>query len=78
MKPLEHIGDIRIVHLDGGLGGGAPATDGVATSGQSLSDQVMNSALKYRVQAPLVDSLLKDIGLDGLDAESVAKALRKG
>ena len=78
VKPLEHIGDIRIVHLDGGLGGGAPATDGVATSGQSLSDQVMNSALKYRVQAPLVDSLLKDIGLDGLDAESVAKALRKG
>ena len=53
-------------------------SDGVATSGQSLSDQVMNSALKYRVQAPLVDSLLKDIGLDGLDAESVAKALRKG
>ncbi len=77
VKPLEHIGDIRIVHLDGGLGAGSQATDAVAGSGQSLSDQVMNSALKYRVQAPLVDSLLKDIGLDGLDAASVSKALRK-
>jgi hypothetical protein len=25
----------------------------------------MNSALRYRVQAPMVDSLLADIGLDG-------------
>lgn len=76
VKPLEHIGDIRIVHLDGGLGGGGAASEVAATSGQSLSDQVMNSALKYRVQAPLVDSLLKDIGLDGLDAASVARAIR--
>ncbi|NJM84070.1 MAG: hypothetical protein HC844_17920 [Tabrizicola sp.] len=25
----------------------------------------MNSALRYRVQAPFVDSLLSDIGIDG-------------
>jgi len=25
----------------------------------------MNSALRYRVQGPMVDSLLKDIGIDG-------------
>jgi len=25
----------------------------------------MNSALRYRVQAPFVDSLLNDIGIDG-------------
>lgn len=25
----------------------------------------MNSALRYRVQAPMIDSLLSDIGVDG-------------
>ena len=27
----------------------------------------MNSALRYRVQAPFVDSLMKEIGIDGKD-----------
>ena len=31
----------------------------------------MNSALRYRVQAPMVDSLMKDIGIDG---SNVAKS----
>ena len=31
----------------------------------SPTDEVINSALRYRVQAPLVDSLLADIGIDG-------------
>jgi uncharacterized membrane protein YqiK len=73
-KPLEHIEGIRIVHLDGGLGAG-PA--GAASGSGSLSDQVMNSALKYKIQAPLVDSLLKDVGISGLDAEHIARALRE-
>jgi hypothetical protein len=37
----------------------------------------MSSALKYKIQAPLVESLLKEVGLTGLDAESVAKAMRE-
>ncbi len=36
----------------------------------------MTSALKYKVQAPLVASLMKEVGLAGLDAESIARALR--
>ncbi len=43
----------------------------------SLSDQVMNSALRYKIQAPVVESVLKEIGLGGLDADSIAKALRE-
>ena len=31
----------------------------------NTTDEVINSALRYRVQAPLVDSLLSDIGIDG-------------
>jgi len=72
-RPLEKIEGIRIVHLDGGgFGSGTAVMDAPA----SLSDQVMTSALKYKVQAPLVDSLMKEVGLAGLDAESIARALR--
>ena len=45
----------------GGSGGGS----GAAGGGSSPTDEVMNSALRYRVQAPMVDSLLNDIGIDG-------------
>jgi uncharacterized membrane protein YqiK len=57
VKPLEKIQDIRIMQLDGVTGGGA--RDG------SPTDEVINSALRYRVQAPLIDSLLNDIGIEG-------------
>jgi uncharacterized membrane protein YqiK len=60
-KPLEHISDIRIVHVDGlgGSGGGAAPDAG------SVSDQVVNSAMKYKLQAPLVDALLDAAGIRG-------------
>lgn len=77
-KPLEHIEGIKIVHLDGLGMGAAPSVGPGSTAQTSLSDQVMSSALKYKIQAPLVESLLKEVGLTGLDAESVAKAMREG
>jgi uncharacterized membrane protein YqiK len=63
-KPLEHISEIKILHVDG-LGAGAGAAGGAGTSALegALSDQVMNSALKYKLQAPLVDALLKSAGI---------------
>jgi uncharacterized membrane protein YqiK len=57
VKPLEKIQDIRIMQLDGITGGEG--------RGGSPTDEVINSALRYRVQAPLIDSLLNDIGIDG-------------
>ena len=58
VKPLEKIQDIRIMQLDGIHGGGSG-------SGGSPTDEVINSALRYRVQAPLIDGLLADIGIEG-------------
>src|SRR5690606_32369905 len=58
VKPLEKIQDIRIMQLDGVTGGNG-GRDG------SPTDEVINSALRYRVQAPLIDSLLSDIGIEG-------------
>ncbi len=60
VKPMEKIEGIRILHVDG-LNGG----NGGNGSGRSATDEVIDSALRYRVQAPLIDSLLADIGVEG-------------
>jgi hypothetical protein len=41
----------------------------------NFSDAIVNSALRYRAQAPLVDTLLKEIGLSGGDVSKLADAL---
>ncbi|MFN5719037.1 MAG: flotillin domain-containing protein, partial [Bradyrhizobium sp.] len=60
VKPMEKIEGIRILQVDGlngnGKGGG---------NGRSATDEVIDSALRYRVQAPLIDSILSDIGVEG-------------
>jgi uncharacterized membrane protein YqiK len=60
VKPMEKIEGIRILQVDG-LNGGHPNGNG----GRSATDEVIDSALRYRVQAPLIDSLLSDIGVEG-------------
>ena len=71
VKPLEQINDIKIVQLSG---------EGSANSGAgsqaSPTDEVINSALRYRVQAPMVDSLLSDIGMDGSNVSRQPSLLR--
>jgi len=77
VKPMEQIEGIKIIHVDGLNGGssnGHSGGDGNG-SGGSLADQMVNSALRYRGQAPLVDALMKEIGMQGGDINSVAKAL---
>jgi len=66
VKPMERIDGIKIIQVDGLARGGGGATG----SEGSLADQLVSSALRYRGQAPLVDSLLSEIGLkaDGLDS----------
>ena len=36
-----------------------------------MSDRVFDSALRYRAQAPLVDSLLRELGLAGINIMGV-------
>ena len=82
VKPMERIEGIRILQVDG-LGGGGNGNAGGAfgSSGgeASLADSVVNSALRFRAQAPLVDQLLREIGVDGGDLGKVARGmLEKG
>src|SRR5262245_17350896 len=72
VRPLEKIEGIKILQVDG-LGGSAPAAGG--EGGGNITDNIVNSALRYRAQAPLLDSLLKEIGITGGDVTKFAGAL---
>jgi uncharacterized membrane protein YqiK len=61
VKPLERIEAIRILHVDG-LGGTNGAGHDIGSG--NLADQVVNSALRFRAQAPLIDEMLKEIGIE--------------
>lgn len=67
VKPMEQINDIKILHVDGlnGAVGAAPgqAGDGASASSGGFADQAVNAALRYRSQAPLVDALMAELGL---------------
>jgi uncharacterized membrane protein YqiK len=77
VKPMERIDSIKILQVDGmpgfsnGANGGAapssptegsPPADGIGR-GANLAESVVNSALRYRAQAPFVETLLHEIGM---------------
>ena len=54
----------------GGLGNGNGAH-------RTATDEVIDSALRYRVQAPLVDSLLADLGIEGGSISKMGGLIRE-
>lgn len=68
-KPMQSIDEIKILQVDGlhgaGRGGAGGANDEGSARQGNLAEQVVESALRYRTQAPLVDSLLNELGLEG-------------
>lgn len=77
VKPMERIEGIKILHVDG-LGGGGGSASGRAEAGDvggGLADSVVNSALRFRAQAPLIDQLLREIGVEGGDVGRAAQGL---
>lgn len=77
VKPMENIDDIKILQVNG-LGGMNTTTHSGEASEQgpvALSDQVVNSALRYRSQAPLIDSLMNELGIKGGDINGLTQSL---
>jgi uncharacterized membrane protein YqiK len=72
-RPMERIESIKVLQVDGLAGGGGGR--GGSDSGTSLADSVVNSALRYRAQAPLVDQLLREIGVDSGDVGQLARGM---
>lgn len=80
VKPMENIDDIKILQVNGlgGLGGSSVSVGENGEQSQvSLSDQVVNSALRYRSQAPLIDSLMSELGINGGDINGLTQTLNK-
>lgn len=78
VKPMEQISDIKILQVNGmGAQAGAGTSAAESDNNGSLADQVVNSALRYRAQAPILDSLLSEIGLKAGDINGIADAVKK-
>lgn len=66
VKPMERIDGIKIIDvrgmsgMAGGQGGGGGSNEG------NLAGSVVDHALRYRAQRPMVDALLKEVGLTDL------------
>ena len=76
VKPMENIDEIKIMHVEGLPGLSSQGSESqsvldadgnpiVSCGNGNLADQVVNSALRYRSQAPFVDTLLGEIGMNG-------------
>jgi uncharacterized membrane protein YqiK len=67
VKPMENIESIKILQVDGLPGLNSPSethgAGGGGGGGGNISDQVVNSAMKYRTQVAFVDGLMEEIGL---------------
>ncbi|HEY3621615.1 MAG TPA: flotillin domain-containing protein [Roseiarcus sp.] len=59
VRPMEKIEAIKILHVEGATGSGN------GNGQRNVTDEVIDSALRYRVQAPMIDSLMKEIGIEG-------------
>ena len=77
VKPMENIDDIKILQVNGlGAIGSSTGSNEHGEQGQvALSDQVVNSALRYRSQAPLIDSLMSELGINGGDINGLTQTL---
>jgi uncharacterized membrane protein YqiK len=78
VKPMENIDDIKILQVNGlgGVSGSTSSTEGGEQGSVALSDQVVNSALRYRSQAPLIDSLMSELGIQGGDINGLTQSLK--
>jgi uncharacterized membrane protein YqiK len=69
VEPMKHIDGIKIFQVDGlsrpfaGNGGAPAAANGHANG--SLAEQAVAAALAYRAQSPIIDGLLKELGMTG-------------
>lgn len=92
VRPIENIDGIKIMHIDGlnnamggggrggaggGNGGSGSSSGGGNGGGSSLADQVVDSALRYRAQVPLIESLLGEVGLKGNSINDLTSGLRQ-
>ena len=68
VKPIENIDGIKILHVEG--------MGGMSDRSRSPTDEVIESALRYRAQAPLIDEMMKEIGVSGSNVTGMGDIFR--
>lgn len=65
VKPIENIDGIKIVDV-GGLGLNSGSDSSVSSkNNDDIVDRVVTGAMKYKTQAPILEQLVKEVGLVG-------------
>ena len=80
MKPLENIESVRVLSTNGQLIGGSGyggSSDGNSSpnGGGNVPDQLVNALLRHRIQLPVVDDLLKQLGIHSPSPVDISNAL---
>ena len=78
-KPMEAIDSIKIVQVDGLTNGGGSGGKGGSGGGTgNLANDAVAAALAYRAQAPVLDGLMKELGLDGSNLSGLVSGAAAG
>lgn len=73
-KPMEAIDSIKIVQVEGLTNGnGKSGTSTTGNGSGNLASDAVSAALAYRAQAPVLDGLMKELGLDGSSLDNLVK-----
>ena len=66
VKPIENIDGIKIVDIGGlGLNSDSNGSGGNGKNNDDIVDRVVTGAMKYKTQAPILEQLVKEVGLVG-------------
>ena len=81
VKPMEKIESIKILQANGFGGNGGGSSNGAGGNGgggatNGLPNQLVDAALGYRMNLPLVDKMLEELGLDPSSAEGISELLK--
>jgi uncharacterized membrane protein YqiK len=77
VEPMKRIDGIKILQVDGltrgySGNGSSPVPSG---GGGSLAEQAVAAALAYRAQSPIIDGLLKELGMEGGNLRGLTQAV---
>ncbi|WP_411755458.1 flotillin family protein [Serratia sp. (in: enterobacteria)] len=76
VEPMKAIDGIKILQVDGlNRSGGTAGATAASVGGGNLAEQAMSAALAYRTHAPVIDSLLQEIGISGGSLQALTAAL---